>query len=311
MQDASVVMLMIAATLTGCAGFDGAVDRYTMRHQAGERTVAGLPPDTPPLAGLYGGKTTATTAGVACPPGIFSMLEVTRDGARYNDPINGVIAGPIGLGGQVALDHAGVRLDGRLAAGRFAGTISGGSCAYRLAFRRIGPASTVADVAPASVVSNQPSRIAVDDAETDDGRLEVAIDPASSHRHASRAAAEAEADSAASRPDSHPVRAYQADDAALVPPKSARSPAAEADRMLAQGRIAAARPLYERAATLGDGAAATALGKTYDPLFLANMHASGMHPDPQLAAAWYKRGVALGDPRASSRLSSLLAMQKQ
>ncbi len=80
--------------------------------------------------------------------------------------------------------------------------------------------------------------------------------------------------------------------------------------MLAEGHIASARPLYARAAALGDAAAATALGKTYDPLFLANMHASGMRADPALAEAWYKRGVALGDPRAASRLSSLLAMQK-
>ena len=89
------------------------------------------------------------------------------------------------------------------------------------------------------------------------------------------------------------------------------SPAQQAGELLAQGRIAAARPLYERAAASGDAAAATAVGKTYDPLFLANMHASEVQPDPKLAEAWYRRGAELGDPRASSRLSSLQAMQQQ
>lgn len=89
------------------------------------------------------------------------------------------------------------------------------------------------------------------------------------------------------------------------------SPAQQAGQLLAQGRIAAARPLYERAAASGDAAAATAVGKTYDPLFLADMHASEVQPDPKLAEAWYRRGAELGDPRASSRLSSLQAMQQQ
>jgi hypothetical protein len=74
------------------------------------------------------------------------------------------------------------------------------------------------------------------------------------------------------------------------------------DAMLALADIAAARLIYDRAASLGSGHAATMIGKTYDPRFLATILQSGVMPDQSLAAAWYRRAAALGDPEAIDRL---------
>jgi TPR repeat protein len=74
---------------------------------------------------------------------------------------------------------------------------------------------------------------------------------------------------------------------------------------LAMGDIVAARLFYERAADLGSAPAATALGKTYDPAFLASIATSGVKPNPDLAAGWYRKGAALGDNEAESRLGMI------
>ena len=51
------------------------------------------------------------------------------------------------------------------------------------------------------------------------------------------------------------------------------------EEKLAQGDISAARLLFQRAATSGSGPGAAGLAKTYDPLFLAALGASGIQPD--------------------------------
>ena len=63
--------------------------------------------------------------------------------------------------------------------------------------------------------------------------------------------------------------------------------------MLALGDISAARLLYERAAALGSAKAATALGKTYDPAFLASIQVSGLAPNR------CRRGVMVSKGRRS------------
>ncbi len=73
------------------------------------------------------------------------------------------------------------------------------------------------------------------------------------------------------------------------------------DAMLALGDISAARLLYERAASLGSARAATSLGKTYDPDFLATIRASGIIPNRDTAAAWYRKAAALGDADGADR----------
>ena len=96
------------------------------------------------------------------------------------------------------------------------------------------------------------------------------------------------------------------------PPPSAKIASAltdqmvrRADAMLQQGDISAARLLYESAADAGSGPAATAMGKTFDPMFLAEIGAIGLQPDPVRAASWYGRGLSLGDAEARARLLAL------
>ncbi len=70
------------------------------------------------------------------------------------------------------------------------------------------------------------------------------------------------------------------------------------DAMLAVGDVSGARLLFERAVSGGSAAAATALGRTYDPLVLETLSVRGLRPDAEVAASWYRRGIALGDPIA-------------
>lgn len=75
--------------------------------------------------------------------------------------------------------------------------------------------------------------------------------------------------------------------------------------LLVTGDIIAARFAYERAARAGSATAATGVGKTYDPLFLASAGVRGIQGNPFEAAAWYRRGSAAGDLEAEVRLEAL------
>jgi hypothetical protein len=81
------------------------------------------------------------------------------------------------------------------------------------------------------------------------------------------------------------------------------------DAMLALGDISAARLLYQRAAALGSARAATAVGKTYDPVFLVSIQANGIAADRTAAATWYRKSAALGDPEGTDRLARLSRSQ--
>ncbi|MFC7541617.1 hypothetical protein ACFQU2_22110 [Siccirubricoccus deserti] len=65
------------------------------------------------------------------------------------------------------------------------------------------------------------------------------------------------------------------------------------DALLATGDVSGARRFYERAAEAGSAEAARAAGRTHDPAALAALGARGIRPDPQAAAAWYRRAEAL------------------
>jgi predicted nucleic acid-binding Zn-ribbon protein len=80
---------------------------------------------------------------------------------------------------------------------------------------------------------------------------------------------------------------------------------ARGDAMVAQRNISAARLLYERAATAGDGRAAAALARTYDPASLAEIGAHGIVADASLALAWYRKAASLGDDAARARIEAL------
>jgi TPR repeat protein len=75
--------------------------------------------------------------------------------------------------------------------------------------------------------------------------------------------------------------------------------------------MVAARLTYERAAADGNGAAATGVAKTYDPVFLAQSGVRGLRGDPERAALWYGKAVAAGDREAQQRLGRLRAQFPQ
>jgi hypothetical protein len=95
-----------------------------------------------------------------------------------------------------------------------------------------------------------------------------------------------------------------------TPPAAGPLPALvlRADEMLRLGDISAARRLYERAATAGNGQAALALGRTHDPAFLAAIHARGIQGDRATAIIWYRRALELGVAEAREPLVRLGAL---
>jgi hypothetical protein len=77
------------------------------------------------------------------------------------------------------------------------------------------------------------------------------------------------------------------------------------DEQLAEGGIAQARLLYERAAEAGLALGAMALAATYDPVELQHLGALGLKPDHDAARKWYERARQLGAPEAEARLRRL------
>jgi hypothetical protein len=79
------------------------------------------------------------------------------------------------------------------------------------------------------------------------------------------------------------------------------------DGMLAEGNIAPARLLYERATELGLAEAAMALAATYDPAEFPRLNVQGIEPNPEEARRWYERARQLGADEADQRLRRLEA----
>jgi hypothetical protein len=103
-----------------------------------------------------------------------------------------------------------------------------------------------------------------------------------------------------------------------VPPPASRLPAspkidddsakdflARANRLLDKGDIVGARTVYQRAAELGSGSAALALGATYDPNRLWSLGVLGLLGNRERARQWYLRASELGNPEAKGRLTAL------
>jgi hypothetical protein len=82
------------------------------------------------------------------------------------------------------------------------------------------------------------------------------------------------------------------------------------DEELADGRVAPARLLYERAAEMGLAQAAMALAGTYDAAELAKPHLLNVVPDPVEAKRWYERAKMLGAAEAVARLQRLGSTDK-
>lgn len=86
---------------------------------------------------------------------------------------------------------------------------------------------------------------------------------------------------------------------------------AKGNEFMTNGDIIAARLFYERALKNGDPRAATALGKSYDPVMFEQLRVHGVAPDPNQAAEWYRKGAEGGDSVASEYLQTLNAWMKQ
>jgi hypothetical protein len=77
------------------------------------------------------------------------------------------------------------------------------------------------------------------------------------------------------------------------------------EAFLAQGDVAAARLVLERAAEARNARAALTLGSTYDPNVLRRMGVVGVQPDPEQARSWYERAADFGSGEANQRLTAL------
>lgn len=77
------------------------------------------------------------------------------------------------------------------------------------------------------------------------------------------------------------------------------------ESFIAEGDIAAARLVLQRAAEARDARAALALGATYDPNALKKLGVIGVKPDIAQARAWYEKAAEFGSSEAPQRISSL------
>ena len=97
-----------------------------------------------------------------------------------------------------------------------------------------------------------------------------------------------------------------------VAPAAAKNPLlAKGDQMMGLGDIASARLLYKRALKAGDPRAATAMGKSYDPVVFEQLKVHGVIPDAKLALEWYERGESGGDSEASTYRQALTTWLKR
>src|SRR5205085_2735935 len=77
------------------------------------------------------------------------------------------------------------------------------------------------------------------------------------------------------------------------------------EEFIANGDLAAARLMLQRAAEAGDARAALALAGTYDPTVLEQLGVKGFAPDVALAQAWYEKAKDFGSADAPQRLERL------
>lgn len=85
-------------------------------------------------------------------------------------------------------------------------------------------------------------------------------------------------------------------------PEVARIAMARGDERMRQGDVMAARRFYEMAAGTGMVEAATALGRTFDPLYLRHIRVRGAFADVERAKQWYETAAKAGDMEALARI---------
>jgi hypothetical protein len=128
-------------------------------------------------------------------------------------------------------------------------------------------------------------------------------------------------DTSASPPANKSVANPTAPQAAVAPQSAATAPAQSTLRLddqeiaalvmrgknfIANGDLASARLLLQRAAEAGNANAALALGATFDPLVIQHLGAVGAEPDTARARKWYQKAVELGSTAASQQLAKLV-----
>jgi hypothetical protein len=77
------------------------------------------------------------------------------------------------------------------------------------------------------------------------------------------------------------------------------------DTAVRSGDVIAARRFYQLAASAGRAGAASAIARTYDPIYLQRQGVHGLQGDPDAAKRWYEKAVAEGDTEAQIRLTQL------
>jgi hypothetical protein len=77
------------------------------------------------------------------------------------------------------------------------------------------------------------------------------------------------------------------------------------EEFMGEGRVSAARLMFQRAAEACDVRAAFALGASYDPIMLQKLGVALLDPDVAVARSWYQRAKELGSSEASQELELL------
>jgi hypothetical protein len=77
------------------------------------------------------------------------------------------------------------------------------------------------------------------------------------------------------------------------------------DDLLGTRDIGGARLFYERAGAAGSARGAISAGKTYDPVYLAEINVRGIRPDPAKAIEWYGKALAQGETSAQAMIARL------
>ena len=162
----------------------------------------------------------------------------------------------------------------------------------RIAASAVGTDAATAAAAPASANGTDPGAVPYHG-------LADAMRPTAVRPEQPNAAATGAVTTASVHPTATP--ADGATSPAVAPSAAPESPiasfyAARGDAMLALKDISGARKFYEFAANAGSARAAAALARTYDAAFAAQLDEVGLQPDPELAAAWYRKAAELGAP---------------
>jgi curved DNA-binding protein CbpA len=90
-----------------------------------------------------------------------------------------------------------------------------------------------------------------------------------------------------------------------LPPGELATLRRRGNEFIANGVIAAARLVFQRAAEACDTDAAFALAATYDPTMLRKLGSRALAPDIAMARAWYEKAEKLGSAEASNQLELL------